>query len=158
MKKIIKSKNSKISFFAIFFVIINVFFLQNIFTKKKQCYFCNNKEIDIVEDAANSIQKKLNKETDRIVRTYKVVGNDLSSVRTKVYHKTYRKKPDCFSEDFTNKRVNKQNAKNTTIEFIYKSYDKNYLTQILRENKNKKIQKIDFSSFRKGQCNELLQA
>jgi len=156
MKNVIKSKNIKLYLLILFFIAINAIAMQSSFTKKKQCYFCNNQEIDLVTDAAKGIQEKLDaaKDTDRIVRTYRITGNDLNSVRTKVYHKTYRKKPNSYHQDFSRPKSFKNNTKNKTIEFIYKSHDKKHMTQILKEEKSKTIQKIDFPCIKKDQIIE----
>ena len=116
----------------------------NISTKDPEnCYkYLFFQSFDIASDAVYGIQQALKQKHKPyfIKRSYDIFGDEVS-VTTKSYYSQYRKKPTYKKEIFKANTFYLLDNKRAKIEFVYKSSDKNHLTQI-----NKKVKNCNFKS------------
>jgi len=120
----------------------------------KDYKYCLFHDFDFASDAINSIQQKLDEEKHepyKVCRSYQICDNKPVFAITKTYYSEYRKKPNFKKQTFSTNEDEINNI-DTTIEFTYKSCDKNYLTQKINKKafKHNEIKKIAFHSNNKS--------
>jgi len=113
---------------------------------ENECLFEN---FDLASDAIVGIQETLDQQKVKpyfVKRIYEI-SKDEVNVTTKVHYSEYRKKPTYKKQIFKTDTVNPHEI-DFKLEFIYKSSDKNHLTQINKKAKRSepKFKKIAFKS------------
>ena len=104
---------------------------------------------DVVSDAVQGIQQALDQKHKPyfVKRNYNILQDNVV-VTTKSYYSRYRKKPSYKKKTFKANTFYLLNGQEAEIEFVYKSSDKNHLTQINKKVKNRvfKTKKIAFNT------------
>ena len=147
-----------LSKYPIFFLVVICLTWVGVFSfaqkYENECLFEN---FDLVSDAVSGIQETLDQQDIKpyfVKRIYEI-SKDEVNVTTKSHYSQYRKKPTYTKQVFKTDTVNPHEI-DIKVEFVYKSSDKNHLTQINKKSKRSKpnFKKIAF----KTDGNSLLKA
>ena len=118
------------------------------FAQKYENNVCLFENFDLVNDAIDGIRKTLDEQKNPyfVRRIYEISKNKVC-VTTKSHYSEYRKKPTYKKQVLKTDTINPYEI-DFKVEFIYKSSDKNHLTQINEKTKRSepKSKKIAFQA------------